>query len=43
MCHACQNILDFMNVQGDAIVTDWLELNLSKGCILFLYNVTNPH
>lgn len=38
MCHACENILEIMNKQEDAIVTDW-NLSISKGCILFLFNM----
>lgn len=36
MCHACKDILEIMNIQGDAIVTDQLERDSTCKVVFFI-------
>lgn len=42
MCHAYENTLEIMQLQGNAIITVWREI-MSKGCILFLPSIYTVH
>lgn len=36
MCHTCKDILEIMNIQGDAIVTDQLERDSTCKVVFFI-------